>query len=74
MIILKRTYPNVSNPVWRAKSIMGKPKEKTIIINSIVMYTVKQFFIRVIAVVAANAPLAAPAMKDATRIPIHEKT
>ena len=74
IIPLNRKNPEASSPVWSANNTTGKPNEKQVIATSVDMNNVRQLFIRVIAAVATSAPPAAPAIKDATRIPIHEKT
>jgi hypothetical protein len=60
--------------VGRARNTKGNAIEKQIIASSIFINNLRQFFIRGRTVVIIIAPQAAPAIKDATRIPIHENT
>jgi hypothetical protein len=59
---------------WAARNTKGNAIEKQIIASSIFINNLRQFFIRGRTVVIIIAPQAAPAIKDATRIPIHENT
>ena len=68
---------NVSEPPRFALGVKTRkrhPKEKHMIASSILAKNLKQLFIRSITIVISIAPQAAPAMKDATRSPIHENT
>jgi hypothetical protein len=70
----KREVFRLSRYVFATKNIKGNPIEKHIIARSILEKSFKQLSIRFRTFAISIAPQAAPAMKDATRRPIHENT
>jgi hypothetical protein len=70
----KKNVFGPTSSLLAAKNMSGKPIEKHMIANSILVKNLKLLFIRSRNTATSIAPQAAPAMKEATISPIHENT